>query len=372
MEAGVYKVDITKPKRRVPRHQLAASIRQFIHEQGLVAGDQLPSEPDLARHFGVACNTLRGALDELAQSNVLLRRHGAGTFVQPQTATQTIGLLSIIPHITHGTSVYWQWALRHLGMQSREHALATRLMVINEEGGLSASDTAAARRHEIAGALMLTISLGPEENYRRLVAPLERLGIPVVAINKDRPEPLHRTLMDHTMVFDAIGQWLAERGRHRIAARLPPASASAAFADMWNSLIRRGIHITAMPDLACSALEPLNSTEKGRQHYHWWRDCGAEPLSRPATILLMDHYVAQGFMYEQLACEGRIPATPHMVVMEATEATLPLPWPVTRIQYSHAEVMDRSVELLASLMAGKRPEQRLVHTSVKDVHIFTQ
>ena len=44
-------------------------------------GDVIPSESDLAVHFGVSQGTVRKAIDEMAAENLLVRRQGKGTFV---------------------------------------------------------------------------------------------------------------------------------------------------------------------------------------------------------------------------------------------------------------------------------------------------
>ena len=45
------------------------------------AGEAIPSEADLAAHFGVAIGTIRKAVDSLVAQGTLLRRQGKGTFV---------------------------------------------------------------------------------------------------------------------------------------------------------------------------------------------------------------------------------------------------------------------------------------------------
>src|SRR6202008_3664766 len=45
------------------------------------AGEQLPTEGQLAERFGVAVFTLRAGVGELVQAGILLRRQGKGTFV---------------------------------------------------------------------------------------------------------------------------------------------------------------------------------------------------------------------------------------------------------------------------------------------------
>ena len=44
-------------------------------------GEAIPSESDLAQHFGVSQGTVRKAIDEMVAENLLVRRQGKGTFV---------------------------------------------------------------------------------------------------------------------------------------------------------------------------------------------------------------------------------------------------------------------------------------------------
>jgi len=48
-------------------------------------GQSIPSEPLLARRYGVSVGTLRRAVGELVAENILVRKQGAGTFVASHT-----------------------------------------------------------------------------------------------------------------------------------------------------------------------------------------------------------------------------------------------------------------------------------------------
>ena len=58
-----------------------AFILQYIDENKLQEGDQLPTEPKLATQAGVSLVTVRRALQELAAQGVIRREQGRGTFV---------------------------------------------------------------------------------------------------------------------------------------------------------------------------------------------------------------------------------------------------------------------------------------------------
>lgn len=61
--------------------QIADSIRADIDVGRLGPGDRLPAEDVLASRHHVARMTVRQALQELAADGLVVRRHGAGTFV---------------------------------------------------------------------------------------------------------------------------------------------------------------------------------------------------------------------------------------------------------------------------------------------------
>jgi GntR family transcriptional regulator len=59
---------------------------KILITQSLIAGEwrpgeAIPSEMELASHFGVSQGTVRKAVDELAGENILVRKQGKGTFV---------------------------------------------------------------------------------------------------------------------------------------------------------------------------------------------------------------------------------------------------------------------------------------------------
>lgn len=60
---------------------IADSIVSNIERGALREGDQLPSEEKLAEEHGVSLGTVQKALARLAQSGIISRQHGRGTFV---------------------------------------------------------------------------------------------------------------------------------------------------------------------------------------------------------------------------------------------------------------------------------------------------
>lgn len=61
--------------------QVIDRLKQDIEDGIYKEKEKLPSEFDLAKHLGVSRATLREALRILEEENVIIRRHGVGTFV---------------------------------------------------------------------------------------------------------------------------------------------------------------------------------------------------------------------------------------------------------------------------------------------------
>jgi GntR family transcriptional regulator len=75
---------------RLPYVQVEEAIAGMIKQ--MQPGDQLPTEPTLAKRLGVSRATLREALRTFAERGLLVRRQGVGTFVASRIPTLETGL----------------------------------------------------------------------------------------------------------------------------------------------------------------------------------------------------------------------------------------------------------------------------------------
>lgn len=77
---------------RGKRQELVTTIGEMA--RGMAPGTPIPSERELATRYGVSRMTLRTALDELVRDGLLVRRHGAGTYVARPKVAKRIQLTS--------------------------------------------------------------------------------------------------------------------------------------------------------------------------------------------------------------------------------------------------------------------------------------
>jgi len=80
---------------RPANQQVTSALRAAILTKKFQSGDQLPSGPDLAKHYGVARATVDKALQALRDEGLIVTRKGKGSFVRERTE-RPVGLR---PHL---------------------------------------------------------------------------------------------------------------------------------------------------------------------------------------------------------------------------------------------------------------------------------
>ncbi|MFC7395462.1 GntR family transcriptional regulator [Scopulibacillus cellulosilyticus] len=75
--------------------QYAEKFRQMILNKEISVGERFPAEIDLAEKYGVARITIRKAINELVQDDLLVRKRGKGTFVaEPKIERKLVNVAS--------------------------------------------------------------------------------------------------------------------------------------------------------------------------------------------------------------------------------------------------------------------------------------
>ena len=82
--------ELVSLKIRLPYTQVEEAIGAMIEQ--MQPGDQLPTEPTLAKQLGVSRATLREVLRTFAERGILVRRQGVGTFVTSRIPILETGL----------------------------------------------------------------------------------------------------------------------------------------------------------------------------------------------------------------------------------------------------------------------------------------
>lgn len=202
-----------------------------IHDHHLQHGERLPSELELARTYHVSRPTVTRALNDLRREGLLVRRSGAGSFVQlsgeplsPKSGTDThrrFGLL--VPRLGE---IFEPIANR---IAELAHDLDFSLLWVgttNEDSASPEMYEQTCRRyieHQVDGIFLVTMELTPEADRvnRRVMELLLQADIAVILIDSDFEVFPRRSRFDLVGIDNLRSGYLAashllERGAGRI------------------------------------------------------------------------------------------------------------------------------------------------------------
>lgn len=83
-------------------HQVYVTVRAWVQDGSYKPGEQIPTEPELGRVFGVSRITVRKAIDDLVREGWLVRRQGRGTFARFPGGSRpvTLDLKSVLEQVS--------------------------------------------------------------------------------------------------------------------------------------------------------------------------------------------------------------------------------------------------------------------------------
>jgi GntR family transcriptional regulator, transcriptional repressor for pyruvate dehydrogenase complex len=93
-------------KRSAAAHEAVRQIRELVEQGELVPGEKLPPERVLAGQLGVSRSTLREAIRALVVMNILVSRHGDGTYVTSLEPELLVEPFRFLPSIADETLLH--------------------------------------------------------------------------------------------------------------------------------------------------------------------------------------------------------------------------------------------------------------------------
>ena len=140
--------------------QIAKNIHTYISQGYVLAGEALPPERDLCEMTGTSRVTIRKALDKLVEDKVVIRKHGAGTFVLPPVTHLGSSLSGFtINAREHGHKPQAIWIMKSYGVPTVEEAEILQIQLSDQVVRLGrvrlSDDQPLAIEHAVVPAKML-------------------------------------------------------------------------------------------------------------------------------------------------------------------------------------------------------------------------
>jgi len=182
------------PPRKIPKHQVVFDyLHSSIQSGAYKPGDRLPSEAELGTMFDASRITVAKAVLELQRLNLVSRRPGAGTHVQPRQQADghsfgllipELGLTEIFEPICHGMmrSPYARPDALIWGNASGVTGSGPRVEAAEEAESMAQHFIA----QKVSGVFFAPLELIPDRDAanRRVMRMLERAKMPTVLLDR--------------------------------------------------------------------------------------------------------------------------------------------------------------------------------------------
>ncbi|WP_320930340.1 GntR family transcriptional regulator [Hungatella sp.] len=259
--------------------QIHNQLKEQILSGKLRPGDRLPSENELAEHFGVSIITSKRALNELADESLIIRTKGKGSFVagkdgsdilnSSQTAFRgVIGM--VVPSICmpiESELFYYTQSMMH------EAKYQTLIRVTDDRLDL---EIEAIRMFSIFGVRGFIIFPAFNENYNEEIVRLSLNKFPHVLVDRYLPNiNSSYVVSNNTSSTAAIIHYLWEKGHEKIAFLTQPDTNTNAHG-----------RLTGFEKAYESAGKVL---DKNSQYFERRSDCSDKEYQRQLTAFLTAH-----------------------------------------------------------------------------------
>jgi GntR family transcriptional regulator, arabinose operon transcriptional repressor len=329
-----------------------AALRRDIESGRWKEGEQLPSELELVRTFGVSRITVTRAVRDLCQAGLVERLPGSGTFIRHgrSRAAHSFGLL--IPDL--GETEIFEPICQ--GMMASPLARDCALIW----GGAASEDATKEARaltlcRQYVGRSVCGVFFAPLEHTdskdavnQRILEVLDQARIPVVLLDRPAapyPQPCQHDLVgiDNRRAGYLLTQHLIRHGCRRVAfvgAANAASTVAARAAGYREALYNHGM------DLAATWAQRMDPEDI----------CGVRQLlqsMRPDAIVCANDRTAGRLMHTLRLLEYRVPQDIRLVGIDDVEYARLLPVPLTTLRQPTHQIGDAALSMMLERIARR-------------------
>ena len=336
-----------------PKYQrVYATLRRDIESGRWKEGEQLPSELELVRMFGVSRITVTRAVRDLCQAGLVERLPGSGTFIRQarSRATHSFGLL--IPDL--GETEIFEPICQ--GMMASPHARDCALIwggAASEDATKEARALTLCRQYverSVCGVFFAPLEHTDSKDTvnQRILQVLDEARIPVVLLDRPAapyPQPSRHDLVgiDNRRAGYVLTQHLISQGCRRVgfvAAANSASTVTARAAGYREALFSHGLDVTATwtqrmdPDDPCGVRELMTSMH-------------------PDAIVCANDRTAGRLMHTLRLLEYRVPHDIRLVGVDDVDYARLLPVPLTTMRQPTHQIGDAALGMMLERLARR-------------------
>lgn len=335
--------------------QIVEALRADLETARIPAGGRLPSENELARHFGVSRITAKKALDELAYAGLVERIQGKGTFAlaldsplrDRHRTDPLIGFL--LPDLAEPYGLKLLHAIELHTQEAGAHLVIKRTF---DSAKRETSAIQALLRLKVQGLIIFPVH---GEHYNPELLKLVLDGFPVVLVDRYlRGIPACSVFTDNRDAAAVLTAHVLKQGCRHVAFASPPVEHTSTIEDrllgLETTLARRGLVPEGRLSLYSSLPHP-NTNECERDEALVKRFVREHP--KLDAIITSEYNLAVAVTRALTAAGKRVPEDVMVACFDASDEPLQPPF-FTHIQQAEAAMGERAVELLVTQLQGER------------------
>lgn len=337
--------------------QVEQTLRKSITAGHWEPGEKLPSEEQLLAELQVSRTTLRDALNTLANDNMIVRRHGIGTFVAQNIKVSQIALLSTTEGLTSKQGVFHRLLLDELNRLISELEYRPVLSV----GPGTTFEEQVAYMPVFSGSNIKDVSgVITQTNLGAFEEQLAQQGVHVVNVSSAVPYGRYSVVTDYAQITDIAVNMLRERGFEDFAlmytdeAGIPGSDMEWQIYDKLNRLMQAAVGGNT------DRLIPVKYTPDLELAYNefkaWW-----SRADRPKAIFFYDDALCDVATQAILELGIDVPEELAIITLKNVGRSFHFPVPLTGVGVDPKRIAYCAWDMLHSLINNQSIESHVVY-----------
>jgi DNA-binding LacI/PurR family transcriptional regulator len=333
--------------------RIAGELRSSIAQQ-LRPGDMLPSEHELAKRYAIHRNTIRQAMDVLAREGLIRRHPGQGTVVLDRAATGEIAVVLRPQLFRTDAHAYYTFVTGAIikALQERNPRWRVRLHVgqitETEEAFPSTLDLMAPNvLRDLRGVLTF-------HPLYEVADALHAARVPVVGLEKTGNP---RVFFKIETLFTLGLAHLKEVGCRTVGVVWGAFSKKH---DEENKALFLGAAkacgFEVRPDWIRASIGASITEQNGYELMNrLWKDC-----RHPDGVLVPDDVVCRGVLRAAMQLGVEFPRDMRLVAQASRGIALNYHKPISRVEYDPTEQSRLAVDMMMTLVEGRKPSSTII------------
>ncbi|MFB0517589.1 MAG: GntR family transcriptional regulator [Candidatus Neomarinimicrobiota bacterium] len=330
--------------------QVIEDLRAQVNSGQLKAGDQIPSQRELAQRYGVSSITIKRALTELISEGLLLSRAGKGTFVAQPKRAITYSDRALIGLVLRDLRDPFFSLIVH-SVQGKAADLGYNILLSNTSNLAEEEESQVTRFRQLGVSGLIIASMSYVHRATDVIKSLQREKFPLVMVSYVEDEDISYIGTDHRYGAFIATEHLISLGYKKIG--YISGEEGNVLGDLRGEGYRQALERHGLPVDESLVYQLLYNGEWN--HYQSGYEIGqlvVKQPDRPDAIFAYNDLSALGFEQGILANGLRIPEDVAIVGFDDIERDLHAPVPLTTVHQPTTLIGHLAVETLIDKVNG--------------------